>query len=516
MCSRFRWKYLPAGSLEGELNLSGFIMQSTQKEAYFMRDGFLVKLSPEGDILWTKQYFSYYNVDIKSLVVDHDNNLYILGDYKVKVEFDDITLVTNNTDTLYSKNSFLVKYSPEGELIWSKSTGGKAGIYGNALAVDYDNNLLITGTSIELELYDTPDMISTLDSVLTFEGFWHYFHPYTGFIAKYDGDGNQLWILETGGEPESIKADYDNNILVTGRYNVYGATFGSEMVEPIGSFSGFLTQYDTDGNFNWVRTFGASGNWNSGYDIEVDSSNFIYLTGRIGGANVEFSGEIISDLNHSDGFLARYDATGELIWVHQITQNHPYYLTVGHDITLTQSNEIVFIGMNKGSIYLLGTNFWVGGPNDFDLMILKYDLNGQLINLGFYEGSPHARGKSVAEGLNGELYIAGLAFYQESENGYDALIARVNNLSNIVGVNDASSEKTIALFPNPTSGKINFKLPENFPEIQTINIYTLDGKLVKSLAFEGLQNSLDLEEKGLFFIEIFAGPAVYVQKIMVY
>ena len=251
------------GQFNGTLNLSGLMMESAPKQSNIYRDAYLLKVSPEGDILWSKQFSSYYHISLTSIVVDHDNNVYVLGGYRVKVEFDGHVMHTNNTDTLYSENTFLLKYAPNGSLIWAKNTGGAStSSRADLLAIDQGNNILITGKSIDFSLYDTPGPITTLDSliynVVGTDTIWSHYHVQTPFIAKYNDNGEQLWIVEAGGIIVDIEADYNNNIITTGFFHPLEATFAGQQVEPLGTDTGFITQYSAnDGSLNWIRTFGS-------------------------------------------------------------------------------------------------------------------------------------------------------------------------------------------------------------------------------------------------------------------
>ena len=388
------------GIFNGEFDLSGTLLECAPKHLSGQSDAYLLKVSPEGDMLWWKQFSSYYNMRLTSIAVDQDNHVYVLGDYRVKVEFDNHVIQTNNTDTIYSDNTYLAKFSPDGDLVWAKNTGGQTNAFrGNAITFDQDNNLLITGTSIDLSLYDTSDAITTLDSTIynitLNDTTWTYYHPKTAFIAKYTSDGEQLWITEAGASPVHIKADYDNNIIITGLFGALGATFGGQNIASLGTNTGFIAQYDADGVFNWVKTFGGTANWNAGYATTVDSSNNIYLTGRLFGSYVEFAGEMISDTEISYGFLSKFHSNGNLAWMNLLGTNTDdqcnSLIPAGYDILLDRNNDLLLIGAMGCPLKLAGSNTWMY-PNGNDLMIFKYGLDGTIKNYGHYDGFIHARG----------------------------------------------------------------------------------------------------------------------------
>lgn len=187
-----------SGNFEGVISINETILTSKGG-----RDGYLFKLDSVGNLIWSKQFLSDKDVKIYSLTINNNNDLLVLGDYRVKVNFD-TTLMTNNSDTLYSSNMFIAKYNANGNLLWAKNTGGIS-YDGNSLSVDLNNNILIAGKSIDLSLFDATTPINTLDSILqTYPGggtYWEYYHPEFSFIAKLSTNGNINWIEETGGNP---------------------------------------------------------------------------------------------------------------------------------------------------------------------------------------------------------------------------------------------------------------------------------------------------------------------------
>ena len=173
-----------SGTFEGDISYNGTTFTSTGG-----KDGYIFKLDSIGNLLWSKQFSSNKDVKINSLAIDNSNNLIVLGEYRVKVNFD-TTITTNNIDTLFSSNMFITKYNANGNFLWAKNTGGVS-YGGNSLSVDLNNDILITGKSIDILLFDAITPISTLDSVLqTYPGgtYWEYYHPEVSFIAKYSSN----------------------------------------------------------------------------------------------------------------------------------------------------------------------------------------------------------------------------------------------------------------------------------------------------------------------------------------
>ena len=152
--------------------------------------GFIAKLSPEGHLIWFKWYMGSF--EVSSLCFDHSNYLYAAGIYNNRIYIEDTILVSNNTDSLYSSNMFIVKYDTTGNLLWARSTGGCAypaplgNIPYKKITVDSDNNIVITGKCIEeIAYFDTTVSVTSLDSV--WQSGWYYFHRRAKTLGKKNG-----------------------------------------------------------------------------------------------------------------------------------------------------------------------------------------------------------------------------------------------------------------------------------------------------------------------------------------
>ncbi|MES2681408.1 MAG: hypothetical protein V4635_16045, partial [Bacteroidota bacterium] len=117
-----------------------------------------------------------------------------------------------------------------------------------------------------------------------------------GFIAKYDPSGNVLWALKVGGtnaeEVKSIANDALGNVYVTGNFRSicdFDPSAASFTLSPSGGTGiqdGFLAKYDASGNFLWATKFGNS-SAEEVWRMYVDG-NGVYLTGSYVG-NVTFN-----------------------------------------------------------------------------------------------------------------------------------------------------------------------------------------------------------------------------------
>lgn len=491
-----------SGSFEGSINYNGTIINSTGG-----KDGFLLKLDSAGDLIWSKHFSSNNDVNINSLAIDKNNNLILLGDYKVKVDFD-LSLITNNTDTFYSSNMFVCKYSSNGNLLWAKNTGGRS-FSGNSLTVDLNNDIIITGKSVDINYFDTLTAVTTLDSFIVttpLGSHWEYYHPEMNFIAKYDTGGNKIWIKKSGGNSHKVISDNGNNIIITGNFsgNTY---FDSALVSGIGTETSFLAHYSPNGDLHWVKTSGGSANWNCGYGLAIDTANNIYQSGQILGNNIEFGGNIILPFAGIDAYLSKYDINGNLIWHHLIgtptTMEGKHNANCGKALKTDNNGDIFLLGYFMDTLICGIDTLKSNGA--YDLMLLKYNSNGTILTSGQYTDYGFIEGVDLSIGVNREIYLTGLTtknFWGSIYPSY-AFIGKVDNTipTTPVGLNAIRNQDLMSIYPNPSNGlfNLNFGVAKS---LKKINIYSIDGKRIQEFTTNNASISFVIKDRGVYFVSV--------------
>ena len=393
-------------------------------------DAYLAKMDAKGELIWVKQFSGAYNDKITSLEIDNDNNIYVCGSYRGKITFD-TTLVTNNIDTKRSTNMFIAKYNPNGKLLWAKNTGGvevegdRVGpveFGGNRLIIDGENNLIVTGESIDLKLFDTTDQVQTFDSALVCSSYngtttcrWDFFQHTYKFLAKYNADGKQVWIKQIGGCPYSVKTDNNNNIIITGFFTCWNPPCNNDFddihLDPLAGQTIFLVKYDSNGKALWAQTAGGGGNNNVGYDLAIDDNDNIYLTGQIYCGEVNFGSNIHFTVpcSNSNSFLTKIDSKGNFLWAKIL--GNPIVSNDG------DSNSGKSIGISDNNIFITGK--YSGSLNveesvikTFNAMIMeKIDFSGKIIKAGIYgDSGMGSSGKQLTIDRQGNIYGTGYTF----------------------------------------------------------------------------------------------------------
>ena len=293
------------GVFYGTITFGDYVLHS-----FGTGDMFIAKYDSTGKVIWAKhagsQDYDYGN----DVAVDNNGNIYVTGVYSDSANFD-----SNILRSIGFQDVFLAKYSAGGQLLWIRHGGGEYDDYGYGVTTDMDGNIIITGQFQYTGIFDSQYLIGPGD--------------YNIYVVKYDPLGNILWARSAGGNSyynigESVAANSKGDIFVTG--SIGDTTkFDNITTASIGSSDIMIAKYDSNGNIIWVKQTGGAENYNAAYDIAIDKNDNFYITGDLRGialfGNIEVSSNSISDI-----FIAKYNANGIPLWVKQEspTRNYNY------------------------------------------------------------------------------------------------------------------------------------------------------------------------------------------------
>jgi len=280
-------------------------------------DCFLVKLDGTGAFQWARTWGGTMNEDAYGAECDSSGNVYITGQFWGYVDFDP----GSGTDTRSSAGAFdvfLLKLDSSGNYLWAKTWGGTGfWDYGHDIAVDDSDNVYTTGW-----FDDTVDFDPGSGSD------WHTADSNQGiFLSKLDSSGNFQWAQTWGGSWSQnydfgigIECDGSSTIAVAGRYRDtvdFDPGSGVDSHSALGEVDAFVSTFDLDGNFQWVRTWGSTG-WDSARGIGFDSNGNVIVGGHFGGM-VDFDPDPVDTETHTSSYLgcfvSKFDSTGDFIWV---------------------------------------------------------------------------------------------------------------------------------------------------------------------------------------------------------
>lgn len=124
---------------------------------------------------------------------------------------------------------WVLKFSPSGNLIWSHVPENAGGMRASGLAVDADDNFIVSGGRYVREGDDPSTLRWT---------------PAGGWIVKYSPTADLLWRRHLFDQSEGVATDTADNILI------YGNTLGKKNSDPSDAW---VSKRDPEGNFLWKR-----------------------------------------------------------------------------------------------------------------------------------------------------------------------------------------------------------------------------------------------------------------------
>jgi len=129
------------------------------------------------------------------------------------------------------------------------------------------------------------------------------------FLARYDPDGNLLWVRGAGGNNViygdaglGLAADSDCNAFITGYFSGTGS-FGTNTSSSAGFDDIFCCAYDSTGGLLWVRRAGGS-NLDIAYGAACDAFGNVFLAGFFASNPISFDAITLTNDGSRDVFVA--------------------------------------------------------------------------------------------------------------------------------------------------------------------------------------------------------------------
>ncbi|WP_210519544.1 SBBP repeat-containing protein [Hymenobacter terricola] len=298
-------------------------------------------------------------------------------------------------------------------LLMSLTTRAQSNNYTFAYPVSEVNGLMGVATDDDGNVYTTGRFTGSLQvgaTRLTSPGLCLY-------IAKYNAHGTVLQVTKLEASsyvmPYAIAVDRAGNSYVTGtfdgtlRYN--NGRESTAQLAQAGSV-GFTLRCRANGTVDWIQQ--AEGNHRGpaggavGTGIAVDAAGNSYVTGYIGGANVQL-GSLTFGPRYQQPYVASYSAQGTLRWARVWTALHPNDQTVarGGNVAVNSAGDLYVSGNFQTGLGLNGPTLRTPGDNLY-LFLAKLDpRQGQVQWAQALAGS--GDGRVLTTTRQGDAYIGG-------------------------------------------------------------------------------------------------------------
>lgn len=229
---------------------------------------------------------------------------------------------------------------------WVRNIGGPANEFGQAITLDDDENVYVTGYFEGTADFD-PSNSSSYNMSSNGE--------LDVFVVKLDSGGNFIWARQLGGLNSDIPYSinfFENGIYISGQYMNsvdFNPGLGVNTFTSNGNYDCFLVKLDLTGNYLWSKSWG-----NVGYDYCYATT--ISPTGLIANTGT-FSGTI--DLNPNGAIYLETSVGGLDIYVNMIDTAGNFQSAVafggagndvGRSVAFDNQSRLLVAGKFEGSV----------------------------------------------------------------------------------------------------------------------------------------------------------------------
>ncbi|MBD2692079.1 SBBP repeat-containing protein [Anabaena catenula] len=425
------------GSTEGNLggtNVGGY-------------DAWVAKYNSSGTLQWKKQLGTVNNDEAYNIAIDSNSNVYLTG----------YTTGNLSGTNVGEYDAWVAKYDTSGTLQWKQQIGTPSYDSSMGIAIDSNSNFYLTG-------YTYGNLGGTNAG------------SYDAWVAKYNSSGTLQWKqqLGTSGDDSTygIAVDVNSNIYLT------GYTQGNLGGTNAGDYDAWVAKYNNSGTLQWKQQLG-SDSFDAAYDLDLDSSGNIYLTGEtygnLGGTNAGID----------DAWIAKYSNSGTLQWKEQLgTPSYDY----SNDIAIDNSGYIYITGSTNGN--LGDTSF-----GNYDGWIARYDSSGTLLGKEQIGTADSDGSSAITIDANNNIYLTGVTygdFGGTNAGVWDAWLLKYQNASILptitINATDANAAETnTGITANP--GKFTITRTGSTASALTVN-YTVAGTATKGTDYNNLTGSV--------------------------
>jgi len=454
--------YFVTGYFEKGFNLDGIQFDSTN---YY--NAFLIKLDHNGKVIWGVSYavpyaYVYNTVVPQALACDAENNLYfdmvLYSSLKIKNQ----VFSTNHSG---QTGCLLIKFDPNGNIIWGKTMEGHYGTF-SALAADEIGHLYIGGNISNGKTtwggVNLPDLSDTVSEGL--------------FFAKLDANtGDMQWIQRCTGTTSYSELTYMNvgingSVYAAGSFgdtlSIEGNDYYATPHQYNGYQDGLVINFDTSGKLIWLQHYG------NYYEPEypagfcMDQNDNVYI-GGVYDAPITLGNKTLFSTKARDCYVIRFDRYGN------------YKGSVSTKAISSQS----FTGM-------------------FGLMT---DTRNNLFVTGFFDNQTNFGGDTLSCFGPSSSFIWGVA----------------SSFTTGIEPDAKESVNGFRLYPNPVNeNSLNIEI-ENGIIKGNLEVSCMDatGRLIFSGTLNGSNgNSFSLQlpelKQGLYFLQLVSANGTSVQKFI--
>lgn len=462
------------------------------------QDAYIAKLDAEGEVLWALAFGGGGADEGKAVATDADGNCYatgFIGSVGIVIQGQPIT-------SLGGYDVYVMKFSPEGSLLWARTFGSGTNDKGAAISVDAEGYVHVAGSFAATMIVDESILVSTAS--------------FDAFSCKMDALGNVLWARSISGpnlvEARGIAIDLSGNTYVSGDFLGGEVSAGPFTEGGPGSYDIFLVKYDPDGEVLDLQAFGTEGA-DSGMALTTDLGGNLFMGGYFEG-NFQIGNLSVSSNGNRDMMVVKFDESGTALWAQTVGAS-------GNDITNALATDI------EGNCYFTGVFYQTVTLDDFTLtgggtLLAKLNPQGTYAwAINFADGGVDNGGRGITVSEDGGVTVIGNFFSPFSIGGTE-LVSSGGRQVYVVRIEDVlylntqqfESGRVLHVFPNPASSYAHIEGLAPYTRCELLN---MRGQLVYQTRTTPDRITIDLSTLpvGMYLLRAEINGELMVAKIQV-
>lgn len=339
---------------------------------------------------------------------------------------------------LGSSDGYVLKLNSSGVGQWAKVIGDIGSDYVRGISVDTSGNVYVVG-----EYNQTVNQTIDLAGVtVTARGSWD------GYVLKLNSSGIGQWAKAIGSTgydyARGVSVDASGNVYVVGEYNQTAnqtVNLAGLTVTARGSSDGYVLKLNSSGVGQWAKVIG-NNNIDYAYGVDVDSSGNVYVVGnynRPAGQSIDLAGLTVTALGNHDGYVLKLDSSGVGQWAKVIGSTSYDYARA---VSVDASNRIYVVGYSIApvSAVLSLANISKAALGGISGYILKLDGGG----VGEWAKVVPASFSSAYATPTGELLVGGVSSALTFMLGDAVIAGNYTEFIAAMSVDDAPVERALS------------------------------------------------------------------------
>jgi hypothetical protein len=464
---------------------------------------FIAKYDKNGNVLWAKCFDQGFNAGSHAVATDNQGNVYIAGFFVSWITFGQTTLNSSGSGDI-----FIAKFNSAGNVLWSKSAGGTESDGATGLATDSDGNVVMSGS------FAGPSLSfgnQTLNGGASGNLFLAKFNG-SGAPVWLKG-GTSAGTTDA----RSVVIDGSKNIYVTGSYAA-SLTLGTTTIPVTGGTDIFAAKLDQNGNTLWAKGFGGS-SYDQARGIAIDAANNVYVCASFMGS-LTFGTNTLTSAGNMDCLVAKFNATGQPAWAKSgggEGTDDPAGIAVDKN---GQVNVIGSYGMVNKTAVFNTTTLANAGLSDLFLarydasgtLLFVYGLGGDQIE----SGSAIAADANANIYVAGSYTSPSVAFGTTTLTkpaGSGMLIYLAKYGTALTGIEQVKMKEDWSVYPNPGTGNFRISYPG---KIKNVRVYNALGQELQNVVLtSGNELSLNGQPAGNYWLHLYTEEGYGLRQISI-